>query len=53
MDAETNNLTFNEAISTNSIVNKYLETELIHKILKPENYIGHSEEIVDKVLDSI
>ena len=53
MDAETNNLTFNEAISTNPIVNKYLETELIHKILQPENYIGHSEEIVDKVLDSI
>lgn len=53
MDAETNNLTFNEAISTNSIVNKYLETEVIRKTLQPENYIGHSEEIVDKVLDSI
>mgnify|MGYP006083933533 CR=1 FL=1 len=53
MDAETNNLTFNEAISANPIVNKYLETEVIRKTLEPENYIGHSEEIVDKVLDSI
>lgn len=53
MDAESNKLTFNEAISNNSTVKEYLSNEVIQKTLEPENYIGHSEEIIDKVLDSL
>ena len=53
MDAESNKMTFNEAISSNSIVKEYLAKDLIQKTLQPENYIGHSEEIIDKVLDSL
>jgi len=53
MDAESNKLTFNEAISNNSTVKEYLSNEIIQKTLDPENYIGHSEEIIDKVLDSL
>jgi len=53
MDAESNKMTFNEAISSNSIVKKYLARDLIQKTLQPENYIGHSEEIINKVLDSL
>jgi len=53
MDAESNKLTFNKAISNNSTVKKFLSNELIKRTLDPENYIGHSEEIIDKVLDSI
>jgi adenylosuccinate lyase len=53
MDAESNKMTFNEAISSNSIVKEYLAKDLIQKTLQPENYIGHSEEIINKVLDSL
>ena len=53
MNAESNKMTFNEAISSNSIVKEYLAKDLIQKTLQPENYIGHSEEIIDKVLDSL
>ena len=53
MDAESNKLTFNEAISNNSTVKEYLSNEVIQKTLQPENYIGHSEEIIDKVLDAL
>ena len=53
MNAESNKMTFNEAISSNSIVKEYLTKDLIQKTLQPENYIGHSEEIIDKVLDSL
>ena len=53
MDAESNKMTCNEAISSNSIVKEYLAKDLIQKTLQPENYIGHSEEIIDKVLDSL
>jgi len=53
MDAESNKLTFNEAISNNSTVKEYLSNEVIQKTLEPKNYIGHSEEIIDKVLDSL
>ena len=53
MDAESNKVTFNEAISNNSTVKEYLSNEVIQKTLEPENYIGHSEEIIDKVLDSL
>jgi len=53
MDAESNKLTFNEAISNNSTVKEYLSNEIIQKTLDPENYIGHSEEIINKVLDSL
>ncbi|MDE0741652.1 MAG: adenylosuccinate lyase [Candidatus Poseidoniia archaeon] len=53
MNAESNKMTFNEAISSNSIVKEYLAKDLIQKTLQPENYIGHSEEIINKVLDSL
>jgi adenylosuccinate lyase len=53
MDAESNRITFNEAISSNSVVKKYLDEELIYQTLQPENYLGHSEEIINRVLDSL
>ena len=53
MEAETNKVTFNEAIKNNSIVNKYLDEKIIAQTLQPENYIGHSEEIINNVLDAL
>jgi adenylosuccinate lyase len=53
MDAESSKITFNEAISSNSVVREYLDKEVIHETLQPKNYIGHSEEIINKVLDSL
>jgi adenylosuccinate lyase len=53
MDAEKNNISFSEAIYNNKAVKGYLTTDQIEECLKPENYIGHSEEIIDKVLGSL
>ena len=53
MEAETNKITFNEAISNNSVVKEYLDGKTIAKTLQPENYIGHSEEIINNVLDAL
>jgi adenylosuccinate lyase len=53
MDAEKNNISFSEAICNNKTVKGYLTTDQIEESLKPENYIGHSEEIIDKVLGSL
>ena len=53
MDAEKNNISFSEAICNHKAVKGYLTTDQIDECLKPENYIGHSEEIIDKVLGSL
>jgi adenylosuccinate lyase len=53
MDAEKNNISFSEAIANNKAVKGYLTTDQIEECLKPGNYIGHSEEIIDKVLGSL
>ena len=53
MDAEKEQKTFSEAIQENQVVKKYISDSVIEKCLIPDNYIGHSEEIVDKVLDSL
>ena len=53
MDAEKEQKTFSEAIQENQVVKKYISDSEIEKCLIPDNYIGHSEEIVDKVLDSL
>jgi len=52
MDAETQGITFAEAISSNKIVKGKLGDEMINNCLKPENYTGHSKEIIDRVLDA-
>ena len=53
MEAETNKTTFNEAISCNLTVKKYLDEKVIAQTLQPENYVGHSEEIIKNVLDAL
>ena len=53
MDAEKNNMTFADAIDKNKTVQGYLTNNQIKECLKPENYIGHSKEIIDKVLGSL
>ena len=53
MDAEKEQKTFSEAIQENQVVKKYISDSEIKKCLIPDNYTGHSEEIVDKVLDSL
>ena len=53
MDAEKRKLTFSEAIRENQIVKKYIDDTEIEKCLVPDNYTGHSEEIINKVLDSL
>jgi adenylosuccinate lyase len=53
MNAEKNSMTFTDAISNNKIVQGYLTNNQIEECLKPENYIGHSDEIIDKVLGSL
>jgi len=53
MDAEKEQMTFSEAIRKNQTVKKYISDSEIEKCLVPDNYTGHSEEIIDKVLDSL
>ena len=53
MDAEKKAITFSQNISENKDVKKYLTKEEITYCLEPNNYIGHSHEIIDKVLSSI
>jgi len=52
MDAEKKGITFTKAIQKNPVVIRKLGDEKIQNYLKPENYIGHSEEIIKKVLDA-
>ena len=52
MNAEKEEITFEEAIKKNKEIHEKLGIEKIEYCLKPENYIGHSEEIVDRVLDA-
>ena len=53
MDAEKKAITFGQNISENADVKKYLTNDEILHCLEPNNYIGHSHEIIDKVLSSI
>ena len=53
MHAEKENMTFSEAISNNKTVKECLTNEQIKECLKPENYTGHSKDIIDKVLGSL
>ena len=53
MDAEKKGITFDENIKNNAEVQKYLKNEEILYCLEPDNYVGHSQEIIDKVLASI
>ena len=53
MDAEKKGITFSENVKTNAKVQKYLKNEEILYCLEPDNYVGHSHEIIDKVLASI
>lgn len=53
MEAEKNGTSFSEEISKNKIVLEKIGKKEINKCLNPENYTGHSSEIVDRVLNSI
>tara|TARA_Y100001970_G_scaffold119452_1_gene148208 strand:- start:1679 stop:3016 length:1338 start_codon:yes stop_codon:yes gene_type:complete len=53
MDAEKKGKTFSEKVKVNSEVQKYLDNEEINHCLNPDNYVGHSKKIIEKVLASI
>ena len=53
MEAEKSNVTFTQAIEKNKEVLNYLNKKEISDCLNPQNYTGHSEEIIDKVLGSL
>ena len=53
MNAEKKGITFRENIKENKEVQKYLNNEEILYCLEPDNYIGHSHEIIARVLSSI
>ena len=53
MDAEKKGITFSENVKGNSEVQKYLNNKEINHCLNPDNYIGHSKEIIERVLASI
>tara|TARA_B100000029_G_scaffold306636_1_gene299454 strand:- start:1153 stop:2505 length:1353 start_codon:yes stop_codon:yes gene_type:complete len=53
MEAEKSNITFAQAIEKNKDVLSYLSQEKISDCLDPQNYTGHSEEIISKVLGSL
>ena len=53
MEAEEKGTSFAEAIKNNNEVKKYLDSNEIKHCLEPQNYTGHSEEIIDKVLESL
>ncbi len=52
MEAESEGLTFADAVRENKIVKEKLGKEKIEFCLNPVNYVGHSEEIIDRVLDA-
>ena len=53
MQAEKKGTSFSEEISLNETVLEKIGKEEINKCLNPENYTGHSSEIIDRVLNSI
>ena len=53
MEAEKSNVTFAQAIEKNEEVLSYLNKKEINDCLNPQNYTGHSEEIINKVLGSL
>ncbi len=53
MEAEEKGTSFTDAIKNNKEVKKYLDSNEIKQCLEPQNYTGHSEEIIDKVLESL
>ncbi len=52
MEAESEGVTFANAVRENKIVKEKLGKEKIEFCLNPVNYVGHSEEIIDRVLDA-
>tara|TARA_B100002052_G_scaffold32765_3_gene25325 strand:+ start:1640 stop:2968 length:1329 start_codon:yes stop_codon:yes gene_type:complete len=52
MEAESEGVTFANAVRENKIVKDKLGKEKIEFCLNPVNYVGHSEEIIDRVLDA-
>ena len=53
MDAEKKGVTFAKNVSENPQVKKYLGNDKIIHCLDPNNYVGHSHEIINKVISSI
>ena len=53
MDAEKEGISFAKAIQNNKEIKSYLNQKDIDYCLEPQNYIGHSEEIIHKVLGSL
>ena len=53
MEAEKNGTSFSEEISENNKVLEKIGKKGIDKCLNPDNYTGHSSEIIDRVLNSI
>ena len=53
MQSEKSNITFAQAIEKNEEVLKYLNQKEINDCLDPQNYTGHSKEIISNVLGSL
>ena len=53
MEAEKKGVTFSHNVSNNEEVKKYLSNEEIDHCLEPNNYVGHSHEIIERVMSSI
>ena len=53
IDAEKKGVTFTQNVSENPQVKKYLGNDKIIHCLDPNNYVGHSHEIINKVISSI
>ena len=53
MEAEKKGITFSENVKGNSEVQKYLNNKEISDCLNADNYVGHSKEIIERVLASI
>jgi adenylosuccinate lyase len=53
MNSEEAGEKFSEAVYENEIVKEKIGEKMIAKCLEPNNYIGHSSEIVDRVLNSV
>ncbi len=53
MQSENSNITFAQAIEKNEEVLKYLNQKEISDCLDPQNYTGHSKEIISNVLGSL
>jgi len=50
MESFNQNISFEQCVMQNSEIKKFLNQEEINKLLKPENYLGLNDEIIEEII---